>query len=60
LTKAIYNCKRYFFYIPVRLGEALDLSIDYAVDFRDPCIILIPKNMAKINDAQKKLEEADD
>jgi len=60
LTKAVYNCKRYFFYIPVRLGERLDLSIDYQVELRPPYIVLIPKNMATIGDAQEKLEGHED
>lgn len=59
LTKAVYNCKRYF-YVPVRLAETLDLSIDYEVDFRDPYVILIPKNIENINEFQKKLEEHKD
>lgn len=60
LTKAVYNCKRYFFYIPVRLGERLDLSIDYQVDFRHPYIILTPKNIGTIADAQQKLKQHED
>jgi hypothetical protein len=46
LTKAIYNCKRYLFYVPVDLGEKLDPSVDYEVRFYDPYIILIPKNLS--------------
>jgi hypothetical protein len=44
MTKAVYDCKRYFFYIPVTIGDSLDLSIDYEVQFQDPNIVLIPKD----------------
>jgi len=48
MTKAVYNCKRYLFYVPIRIGESLDLSIEYDIQFRDPLIVLIPKNNKKV------------
>lgn len=44
MTKAVYKCKRHF-YIPRRVGEPLDLSVEYGVEFRGPGLILAPKKL---------------
>ncbi len=56
MTKAVYNCKRYLFYIPVRLGARLDLSIDYEVEFQDPIIVLTPRDLKNVKHAIKEIE----
>jgi len=49
LTKAVYHYKRYLFYLPLGLGDKLDLSVDYDIQFHDPMIVLVPKNHVNIN-----------
>jgi hypothetical protein len=56
LTKAVYECRRYFIYIPVHVGEQLDPSVDYEVQYRERCIILMPKQLKDYNDAMEHLE----
>ena len=43
--KGRYQCKRYLFYLPVRLGDKLDRSVDYDVRLFGPLIVLVPKGM---------------
>jgi len=52
MTKAVYNYKRYLFYLPIRIGDSLDLSIDYEVQFQDPIIVLMPKNYKKVTELE--------
>lgn len=58
MTKAVYNYKRYSFYLPIRIGESLDLSIDYEVQFQDPIIVLIPKNYKKVTKLEMQTPSA--
>jgi hypothetical protein len=48
MTKAVYHYKRYLFYLPLAIGEKLDLSVDYDVQFHDPIIVLVPKSHVDI------------
>jgi hypothetical protein len=57
MTKAVYTYKRYFFYIPIGIGDGLDLSIDYEVQFQDPVILLTPKNLKTVEHVIKEIEE---
>jgi hypothetical protein len=57
MTKAVYTCKRYTFYIPVAIGDRLDLSIDYEVQFQDPVILLTPKNLKTVQHVIEETEE---
>lgn len=59
MTKAVYNCKRYILYIPVSVGDRLDLSVDYDVQFQDPVIIFVPKKHVTIKEKFSKGEEPD-
>jgi hypothetical protein len=43
MRKARYRCKRYFFYLPVALGDRLDLSVDYLARLFGTAIVLVPK-----------------
>ena len=57
MTKAVYSYKRYFFYIPVAIGDGLDLSVDYEVQFQDLAIVLTPKNLKTVEHVIKEIEE---
>jgi hypothetical protein len=48
MTKAVYNCKRYVFYLPVHIGDRLDLSVEYDVHFQDSIITLVPRNHVNV------------
>ena len=45
MRKARYRCKRYFLYLPVAIGDRLDLSVDYFVRLFGPAIVFVPKDM---------------
>ena len=57
MTKAIYSCKRYFLYIPVAIGDGLDLSIDYEVQVQDSVILLTPKNLKTVEHVIEEIDE---
>jgi hypothetical protein len=44
MRKARYRCKRYFFYLPVGIGDRLDLSVDYLARLFGTAIVLVPKD----------------
>jgi hypothetical protein len=44
LRKGRYRCKRYLLYLPVAIGDRLDLSVDYLVRLFGPAIVLVPKD----------------
>jgi hypothetical protein len=56
LTKAIHEYKRYLIYIPVHVGEQLDPTVDYEAQYRERCIILMPKQLNDYDDAIVHLE----
>jgi len=56
LRKGHYRCTRYLIYLPVRIGERLDRSVDYVVRLFGPLIVLIPKGMEV---SLSKLEKMD-
>jgi hypothetical protein len=63
MTKAVYHYKRYLFHLPIRIGDKVDLSVDYDVQFHDPIIVLVPKSHVNIknqlmNGQELKLESA--
>lgn len=43
LRKGRYRCKRYLLYLPVAIGDRVDLSVDYLVRLFGPAIVLVPK-----------------
>lgn len=45
LRKNRYRCKRYFFLVPVRVGELLDRSVYYEVKLFGPFVVFVPKGM---------------
>ena len=45
MRKGRYHCKRYFLYLPVRVGEQVDRSLDYEVRLFGPFIVLVPKGI---------------
>ena len=57
LTKAVYEYKRYLVYLPIRVGEQLDPQVDYEVQYREGCIIFMPKQLKSYSEATKHIEE---
>lgn len=57
LTKAVHECRRYFFYIPVHLAERIDPSADYEVQLREPYVIFVPKQIDSYQDAIEQFEK---
>lgn len=45
MRKSRYRCRRYFFYVPVAIGEKVDRSVDYLIKLFGPLIVLVPKGM---------------
>ena len=43
MRKGRYRCKRYLLYLPVAMGNQVDLSVDYLVRQFGPAIVLVPK-----------------
>jgi hypothetical protein len=43
MRKGRYRCKRYLLYLPVAIGDRVDLSVDYLVRQFGPAIVLVPK-----------------
>lgn len=44
MRKGRYRCKRYLLYLPVAIGDQVDLSVDYLVRQFGPAIVLVPKD----------------
>ncbi len=61
MRKARYRCKRYFFYLPVAIGDRLDLSVDYLVRLFGPAIVLVPKDadfpLSRLENPKKAIHE---
>ncbi len=61
MRKARYRCKRYFFYLPVAVGDRLDLSVDYLVRLFGPAIVLVPKDadfrLSRLDNLKKANQE---
>lgn len=45
MRKGNYQCKRYFFYVPVALGDRMDRSVDYVLRLFGPFVVLVPQGM---------------
>lgn len=45
LTKSRYRYRRYFFYVPLRVGDLLDRSVDYDVRLFGPFVVFVPRGM---------------
>lgn len=43
MRKGNYQCKRFFFYVPVAIGERIDRTVDYIVRLFGPFIVLVPE-----------------
>jgi len=43
MRKSRYRCKRYLLYLPVAIGDRVDLSVDYLVRLFGHAIVLLPK-----------------
>ena len=56
MTKAHYRYKRYVYYLPKSVGDALDTSIDYDVRLVGKLIVLMPKGLKDVEMTIAKIQ----